>query len=583
MFCPRIFILATPTHQHGDRLGQPAKDPQVNGCVHTQIIIGSIVSYVHTSYSEIMADVEASASIVVSPVPGINIELATLLITAIKTRRKFLSKSSSGENQERLQALKENAEDTTMSFIIQLRKYVEASSKSSKKSTKKNDLQQYTSNAALHSAKFLLSTLSEVENSFHLRRAALAILKEILERSSDARAYLDSGGVLMDFVSAIQRLNDDNQGEVGIDATSMSPKMMFQQDAIELTSYLSDKFGSIYPKFTVASRLMGEIPVAIFAPASNDEHRYGNEMKILLIERDTALRKGTKTCDVLERIIGRVDECFRQLAPRYGGFMCHDGSNIVHQLNAEIEPVYIDLSDEVAGTADGSIAWEEGDSEYLDDDPTLDDNINCDLDKGSSRIGPQTEHSSQVEHTLDVLQRSGLLQEGGLSVQLGAPLHNATLASDANGEAQVKMTKLIYDLLSRRLPLLNRWVYALSNADGMKERAIKDPVSLITGTDPASLVLLSKDERALRVHLLKRMMKIKAEIGAVIESAKILGGLDEEMHANINHKGATALSPSDSKTIQNERKRTRLPAVAMKPATKKKPKHSKFKVIYRKK
>ena len=44
-------------------------------------------------------------------------------------------------------------------------------------------------------------------------------------------------------------------------------------------------------------------------------------MMSLRIERDVALKKGMRACDVLERMVKKADGYFRLLVPRYGGFM----------------------------------------------------------------------------------------------------------------------------------------------------------------------------------------------------------------------------------------------------------------------
>jgi hypothetical protein len=533
-----------------------------------------------------MADT-AAAPIITSPVPGISLDLATHLITAVKTRRKFLSKSTSIEDAQRLQALKGSADDATTAFVTHLRKAVEAAK--SKQSSKNDEQEQYMTNAATHSLEFLLSTLQESDNSFHLRRAALIISKEILQRSSDARAYFDSGVVLMDFVSVIQRVDSENESTT--DAT-MAPRRMFQQDAIEMIKYLADKFGTFYPKYSVANRLLGEISVASFATVAstnNDGQSQMANMKRLRIERDVALRKGSKACDFLERLIDKVDGYFGILVPRYGGFMNRMDSHEVgkdvadtsgqgpvkRQSDNDNVDVDCNNTDEVIKEEDDddSIDWEEGDA----NESSADDQ-NCAVDHDS-----QTEnllfndHHEAVSHTLDIMQRSGLLQEGGLSLEVGSLVQNSVLETDHN-DVQVKLTKLVDDLSSRKLPRLNRWINALSHADLMEERAIEDPAS-IAGDGPVSLVLLSEEKRALRGPLLKRMMNVKSEIETVIQSAGTIVGLERQS----DHSESAAANTSKD-TRQNEGKKPWLTSVVVagKQAAKKKAKGSKFKVVYRK-
>lgn len=460
-----------------------------------------------------MANVEAAAPIITSPVPGISLELASYLITAIKSRRKYLSKFST-ESTERLKTLEESADDSTTAFIVQLRKAVEAAK--SKQSSKKDNQQLDTTNAATHCLGFLLTTLSESDNSFHLRRAALIICKEILQRSADARAYLDRGGALMDFVSVIQRIDGNEDGSNSNPA--VSSKRLFQQDAIELIKYLSDKFGAFYPKFNVASRLMDDISVACFdVSSSNGEQPQMLNMKTLRIERDVALRKGSKACDFLERMIDRVDECFRVLVPRYGGFnQCSSGDlqqptdqdrhdKAADENHSASQPgcneVYIDAcgnnDDEAIENNDDSVDWEEGDAEASAEVLT-----GTTENDSQSNQPSHVDHHEAVSHTLDVMQRSGLLQEGGLSLELGSSMQSPTGSANDDG-VQVKLKALVEDLSTRRLTHLNKWINALSRADGMEERVVADPTT-VDGAGPVSLVLISEEKRALRGPLLKR-------------------------------------------------------------------------------
>ncbi|KAL3787418.1 hypothetical protein HJC23_001815 [Cyclotella cryptica] len=116
-----------------------------------------------------------------------------------------------------------------------------------------------------HCMQFLLETLSNDENSFHLRRAAFSLLKEILERSSDARAHLSNGSLLMDYIAMIQRVNVVKQEEapssnINGGVVDMS-RNMFQQEELEIIHFLVERFGKFYPKFLVALRITGEISI----------------------------------------------------------------------------------------------------------------------------------------------------------------------------------------------------------------------------------------------------------------------------------------------------------------------------------
>ena len=503
-----------------------------------------------------MADTEASIpTIITSPVPGISQELATLLIMAIKTRRKFLSKSSSSEDEERLQTLKENADDATTAFLVHLRKHVEAANS---KEAEKNEKQHHNiiQNAATHCLDFLFTTLSDDKNSFHLRRAALLLSTDILERSSDARAFLNSGGILMNFVSVIQRVDCNNDDELS------AMRGIFQQQAVELIARLSEKYGKLYQKFTVASRLMSEISVASFT--RDDKQQRDNNMKTLRMERDVAIERGSKACDSLERMIKRADIYFKILVPRYGGF-----SDRIQESDSNENGADGEESKEVCKREkedDDSIDWEEGDDGHKH---VSGENSHTNL------LSDVVDHHEAVNHTLSVMQRSsGLVHEGGLTIDLGSSVHNNS--TNNNEQVRVKLKRLIDSLSSKQLHL-NQWIHALSHTDGMEERTVEDTTN--TGVGPVSLVLLSEEKRAMCRSLLKRMLKIKSEIELVFKAASAIQVRDDEQQMVINQNTSLNTAPPVA-----ERKRAWLSSIVMpgKPS-RKRAKCSKFKVIYRKK
>lgn len=198
-----------------------------------------------------------------SPVSGVNIELANLLVQAIKARRKFLSKSKSSsstedddaERQSMLQNLQNKVNDKTNAFLNDLRRRVEHSSAASASKASSRRSNKPTSSPPTHCLEFLLGVLSDRSNSFHLRRSALDLAREILERSADARAYLAGGRFLLDFVSVVEGVENDHVEDVedhstGASISNMSPKAMFQLEAMELIHHLATKFGKFYTQFT---------------------------------------------------------------------------------------------------------------------------------------------------------------------------------------------------------------------------------------------------------------------------------------------------------------------------------------------
>jgi hypothetical protein len=519
--------------------------------------------------SKIMATNQPAeqVQVIISLVPGLSNELAALLINAIKTRRKYLSRSfSSAADQDKLISLEESAIDACTAFLGGLRKQVEAFKSRYDNSTNaasKNSKQ--SQNAATFSLEFLLSTLAETENSFHLRRAALILCKEILIRSSDARAFLARESILMDFVSTIRQA-DQQDG-------SNSVAKIFQQEAIDLIVHLANKYGQLYPKFVVAERLFAEISTVSSAPhISTSRGSNGAAMKSLRAERDAALQKGDRACDVLQRILDRADGYFAILVPRFGGFANSEEAGAIvdgHEVNAASED-------------DDDIDWEEGDDHVSDsENPEHEHTLKADPAENENDAaipGPTTDHQTAVAQTLAVMQRSGVIQEGELSVEVDST--QITTASDTDSIHQ-KLKDLLHDLTTRRMPRLNRWIHALSHADGMEERVAADPASGSAG--PVSLVLLSEERRTARGPLLKRMMKVKGEIDLVLQSAGAIGVLSEEHLVE-----SAALNNNSEEISGSAKKRTWLSSVVVagKPfasAAKKKTKSTKFKVIYRKK
>ena len=186
-----------------------------------------------------------------SPIPGVNLTLATLLVEAIKRRRKQLSSLTKHDQDDTsLQNIGNKATDATTAFLNELRNQTESSRR--RKDNKSS------ANAPINSTKFLLDILSNDTNSLHLRRSSLALIREILLRSSDARAYVANGDTLLQFVSIVESVEDVgddcvSDGGGGINETRLSPAALFQQEAIEFMQQLSFRYGQLYPKYTVAS------------------------------------------------------------------------------------------------------------------------------------------------------------------------------------------------------------------------------------------------------------------------------------------------------------------------------------------
>mmetsp|Transcript_22533 Transcript_22533/g.48801 ORF Transcript_22533/g.48801 Transcript_22533/m.48801 type:complete len:580 (-) Transcript_22533:217-1956(-) len=535
-----------------------------------------------------------------SPVPGVHIELASLLVQAIKARRKFLSKSSSsstqGDDAEKeslrqsmLDTLQSTADDKTATFLNELRRKVELSSASGSKSFSRRNNSTSNAPTPTHCLEFLLEILSNGSNSFHLRRSGLALARGVLERSSDARTFLASGQCLLDFVSVVEGVDNDhveedgNNGDTSNTSPQMSPKSMFQLEALDLIHNLALKFGKFYTQFTVASRLLGDVSVNFsmnnsIGTSNNDNTQNGEgrsrhsrriNMRILRKERDIALECGPKACHSLERMIERADDYFRVLVPRFGGFNAeslieHETSkyNIASSMPASesngLDPIDTTANDVDHGEDDDddSIDWEEGDIDLSDNDNHIENTnpTSTDFHDGITSDNPSSiDHQAAVAHTLDIMGRSGALLDGELAVQIiggksmeveSSAIHSAvetpadlatTTGKAADLNAEARLQNIVKKVSTRRLPRLNQWIHALSHADGMEERAVVEPAAVgVPGIEgPVSLVLLSEEKRALRGQLLQRMMKVRAEINGVLKSAAVLG-IDLEEAENKN-------------------------------------------------
>ena len=473
-----------------------------------------------------------------SPVAGVNITLASLLVEAIKTRRKYISKSSSSppkddEKESLLKNIENKATDATTAFLNELRNQVESSSAS------RRNKQSASASAPTNCLKFLLEIISNDSNSFHLRRAALVLIREILQRSSDARGYLASGETLLEIVAIVEGVqNADEECDTTLSSsgraneTTLSPAALFQQETIELIHFLALQYGQLYPKFTVASRLLGDMSTSIhlqlqsqnIGAITGDRKRSHNQRyKIHLVrkKRDEALERGPKACQRLEVMLARADYCFKVLLPRWGGF-----NNTDDQMNEDKNATSIStpedpISDDVSVCLedDDSIEWEEGDADLLSDDEEEGKILAPASDHGT------TSHVDAVAQTLAVMERSGTLLDGKLSVEFGRdPQSEGTNEDETKANARRELEAIVKKFSSKRMQRLNQWIHALTYADGMVERAVVDPASGNVGeAGPVSVVLLSEDKRTLRGPLLQQMMKLKGEIESVLKSAEVLG------------------------------------------------------------
>lgn len=508
-----------------------------------------------------------------SPVPGVKLELGLLLVHAVKARRKFLSKSSSptkddDAEREALLNLQDISDNNTTDFLNELKRAVQkklsGSYASASSSRRGGSNTPPSTEAPVLCVKFLLEIICIGTNSFHLRRSALALTRAVLARSSDARSFFGRGRCLLDFVRMIEGVGNDQSGEeddrasLGGSSDRLSPRSLFQLEAMELVHEMASKYGNLYMEFTVASRLLMDVSVNCSmhhiilcnrdAPnVESGSSQRANNVRTLRNERNAALECGPKACQILERMVERADQYFNILVPRFGGFNTVETSSTCDSRLAASDDEFasndnmdcgIDLVDrDNDDDDDGSINWEEGDVELPTDENVCDDN--------ASNSHSFNDHQASVSHTLAVMERSGVLLEGALAIQVNKDnsIEARPMTSTPAGELPVtgqdyvpdeevahrKLHNLVVKLY-RRLPRLNQWICALSQADGMEERSIVDP---ITSRPLVSLVLLSKEKRGLRAQFLQRMMNVRVDIEGVVRSSSRLGIVLEESGARV--------------------------------------------------
>ena len=494
--------------------------------------------------SEAATAAAVSTGVISCAVPGVNAELASFLVRAIKSRRKLFSKSTSrlaeiDAQQGVIQDLRIAADDHAVSFINALRH--QAAPRSSRRQG-----ERATSSAAPKCClKFLLELISDrSNNSVHLRRSSLSLARMILEKSAVSRAFFASGPRLLNFVSVIEGEEHDKCDS--INSSHMTPTSMLQLEAVELVHYLASTFGEFYTEFIVASRLLGDLFIQF--QQSNDNN--SRNMKILRKERDIALEYGPKLCKRLERMIKRADDLLTVLVPRFGGFNSAEPEplNVCNKvcenlLNRE-SPIKIGTKSDSKQTCEMIQNDDEGDEETIDweeGDENFNEHVHettADWDSHRSN-----KHQAAVEVTMDIMKRGGTLLDGELFVQIGTQstekidtsneTHPDSVTaltsqqSEAYAKARQKMQSMVQKFSTHRLPCLRRWSHALSHADGMEERVVVDRAMAITSSNashhPVSLVLLPEEKRFMRGQVLQTMIRVEKEVESILRSAAKLG------------------------------------------------------------
>jgi hypothetical protein len=434
-----------------------------------------------------------------SPIDGVENELALLLIRAIKARRKLFSSSSkrsantSTRNNDDDDDAENAASDAITTFLNALKHHVQTPRRGAANTA------QYRNDAPSNCLHFLLEIISDPTNSIHLRRSALYTTTQILVKSSNARQYFakDPSSQLLNFIGVVERMGGEagaatatgeNHGRTDEEITTTndnniiqssgnfdqqhyysSPQAKLQLEAVELIHTLANDFGTYYPQFTVASRLLGDISLHFSPPpsttttasSSTTAQNYRSSsatlrMRVLRTDREEALALGPSACHQFERMVDRADTYFRILMPRYGGFNSDIlpvgvvSSPKVEERKLELRDDIMTSDEEKIGLVDNctnqiekgdgvgvskvvevveedddddiSVDWEDGDVK------SCDEVNNDDTNRGEkvSNVHTVDNHQAAVSHTLDVITRSGALLDGQLAILLGRGASTST-------------------------------------------------------------------------------------------------------------------------------------------------------------
>ena len=397
---------------------------------------------------------------------------------------------------------------------------------------------------------FLLGLFSTDDGSVKLptRRAALALASELLQRSAECREAFASAERLRQFLELVSSLgsssrdtnhngssnntNADNEGE---GATEMS----VQQEAVQLLVGLSYRFGTYYPRLSVAARFLEEREGIVLSSttrgsglgdiASNDA------MADLRRGRDMAMAKIDKAHERVKRILDRADECFEILVPRFGGSgggSSATGKEAPQKTSTNLVNTWLDEKfddgDDDDLEHDDDIHWEEGDDN--DDD-------------GST--APE-DHEKAVERTLAQMERSRGIEDGGIEISLGGGdgAGSSRGASDVTTVAAREMLGRCVKLLEEKhLPRLVFWSDCLHKADNMTIQTGET-----SGTVQSSLVAMPPSVRKKRSETLNMVLSLKSDCSKTISSAAKLGigGVpnDPSIQSSEGTTGKTTLPPA---------------------------------------
>ena len=501
-------------------------------------------------------------------IDGVPPSLAPVLLHAIKSRRKYLSKLGAGQNQPsptveaaaaptaatgtgdvlaRVAARSEQeqkrhraaedadsplerprlaSEDATAAFLNGVRREASSSGRGGRSEngwTIEQHGEGTTESVPVACLSFLLGLFSADDGSVKLatRRAALALASELLQRSAECRESFAAAERLRQFLEVVSNMatsnhNADNDGDTTL-------KLLVQQEAARLLSETSDRFGTHYPRLTVAARFLEEREGIVLPRSSSSAGTNAsgladlvsnNAMAELRRGRDLAMAKIGKAHGRIRKILSRADECFEILVPRIEGSAPAKGPE---QGDVALTGKGLgDDGDEDDEEDDDDIDWEEGN----DDDEAV----------GASKAHLPEDHKKVVERTLAQMGRSRGIVDGGIEISLGRGGETEATgggidsgASAATAAAAREMLGRCVQLLSEtHLPRLSFWAECLGKADMMVQQLAQQDGST-TQTPQTSLVAMTSSLRKKRAETLSLVLALKRDSAKTIVSAARLG------------------------------------------------------------
>ena len=499
-------------------------------------------------------------------IDGVPPSLTPVLLHAIKSRRKYLSKLGVGQNQPsptteaaaaptaatgtgdvlaRVAARSEQeqkrhraaedansplerlaSEDATAAFLNGVRREASSSGRGGRSEngwTIEQHGEGTTESVPVACLSFLLGLFSADDGSVKLatRRAALALASELLQRSAECRESFAAAEPLRQFLEVVSNMATSNHNADNDSDTAL--KLLVQQEAARLLSEISDRFGTHYPRLTVAARFLEEREGIVLPRSSSSAGTNAsgladlvsnNAMAELRRGRDLAMTKIGKAHGRIRKILSRADECFEILVPRIGGSAPAKGPD---QGEVALTSKGLgDDGDEDDEEDDDDIDWEEGD----DDDEAV----------GASKAHLPEDHEKAVERTLAQMGRSRGIVDGGIEISLGRGGETEATGGGIDGGASAATAAAAREMLGRcvqllsetHLPRLSFWAECLGKADMMVQQLAQQDGST-TQTPQTSLVAMTSSLRKKRAETLSLVLALKCDSAKTIASATRLG------------------------------------------------------------